>query len=120
MNNPSRVPLRGEVWEMRLDPIVGHEQGGIRPCLVVSNNHLNQGWSGLLLVIPLSSTIRPISSHIVISPPEGGTTETSDIMCEHVRSVSTDRLIRHRGDTNQNTIRAIEPILRRLFGMSAP
>jgi mRNA interferase MazF len=112
--------MRGEVWDMQLDPIVGHEQGGIRPCLVVSNNNMNQGRSELLLVIPLSKVIRQISSHIPITPPEGGVTMPSDIMCEHVRSVSTQRLVRYRGDTYQNTIRAVEPILRRLFGFNGP
>ncbi len=118
MNNPPRAPLRGEVWDFRLDPTEGHEQGGIRPCLVVSNNHLNQSRADLVIIIPMSTKVRAITSHIVINPPEGGLTDPSDIMCEHVRSLSTDRLIRYRGDVNRTTILSVEAALRRLLAMN--
>lgn len=118
MSSTPRTPLRGEVWDMRLDPIEGHEQGGTRPCLVVSNNHLNQSRAEIVIVVPISSTIRPIPSHIAITPPEGGLVTRSDIMCEHVRSVSTNRLIRHRGDVNRDTILVVERVLCRLLVMN--
>lgn len=118
MTSPPRSPLRGEVWDMRLDPTVGHEQGGSRPCLVVSNNHLNQSRAETIIVVPISRTQRPVVSHILIEPPEGGLTDAGHIKCEHVRSLSTDRLIRFRGDINRNTMQAVEGALRRLLAMT--
>lgn len=120
MSNTPRIPLRGEVWDFQLDPTVGHEQGGIRPCLVVSNNLLNQSRAELVFIVPISSKIRAIPAHILVDPPEGGLTQPSDLMCEHVRSVSTERLKQYRGDINRNTIMGVESTLRRLFGMAAP
>src|SRR3954466_8773108 len=119
MGNPTpRIPLRGEVWDMLLDPIEGHEQGGKRPCLVVSNNHLNQSRAALVIVVPCSTSQRNVVSHIAVNPPEGGLTHPSDIMCEHVRSLSTNRLVLYRGDVNRNTILAVENALRRLLAMN--
>lgn len=118
MNNPPRTPLRGEVWDFRLDPTEVHEQGGIRPCLVVSNNHLNQSRAELVIIAPMSTRLRAITSHFTINPPEGGVTNPSDIMCEHVRSLSTDRLIGYRGDVNRNTLLSVETALRRLFALN--
>jgi len=120
MSSALRSPLRGEIWDFRLDPTEGHEQGGVRSCLVISNNHLNQSRAALVIIIPISSKTRAISSHIVVDPPEGGLTQTSDLMREHVRSVSTDRLQRYRGDVNRNTILSVEGVVRRLLAMAGP
>src|SRR5437660_9824108 len=103
MTSPTRSPLRGEVWDMRLDPTEGHEQGGTRPCVVVSNNHLNQSRAETIIIVPVSRTQRPVISHVPVSSPEGGLTDLSHIKCEHVRSLSTERLIRYRGNVNRNT-----------------
>ncbi len=117
MSSPARSPLRGEVWDFRLDPTEGHEQGGTRPCLVISNNQLNQSRAELVIIVPMSTRLRAINSHIVIQPPEGGVTSPSDIMCEHIRSLSTDRLIQYRGDVTRTTILSVEAALRRLLAM---
>jgi len=119
VSSTARAPLRCEVWDFRLDPTVGHEQGGTRPCLVVSNNLLNESRAGVVFVVPLSSKTRAIPSHILVDPPEGGLIYPSDIMCEHVRSVSTERLKQYRGDINRDTMLSVETVLRRLFGMLA-
>jgi mRNA interferase MazF len=118
MSSPPRSPLRGEVWDFRLDPTEGYEQGGNRPCLVISNNHLNQSRAELVIIVPMSTRLRAINSHIVVEPPEGGVTSPSDIMCEHVRSLSTDRLIQYRGDVSRNTILSVEAAIRRLLAMN--
>jgi mRNA interferase MazF len=63
---------RGEVWLADLNPTRGHEQAGKRPVAVVSEDRLNNGPAGLVIVLPITSTIRPIPSHVVVAPPEGG------------------------------------------------
>jgi len=85
-------PRYGEVWLADLDPIVGHEQAGVRPVLIVSNDQLNAGYSGLLLIIPLTGKDRNIRSHVRIDPPEGGLEKTSFALCEQLRSISKARL----------------------------
>ena len=46
-------PIRGEVWLVDLDPIVGHEMGKVRPVVVV--NTQNVGRLSLRMVVPLTS-----------------------------------------------------------------
>ncbi|NCR44934.1 MAG: type II toxin-antitoxin system PemK/MazF family toxin, partial [Microcystis aeruginosa SX13-01] len=46
---------RGEIWLADLNPVRGHEQAGKRPCLVISADLFNQGASGLVVVLPVTS-----------------------------------------------------------------
>lgn len=85
-------PSRGEIWTATLDPIVGHEQGRKRPVLIVSTDKFNHGPADLVIVAPLTGTIRRLASEVPINPPEGGLTKPSAILCAHVRSISKDRL----------------------------
>ena len=52
------VALRGEIWEVNLNPRRGREQRGIRPCLVVSTDGLNRSRFGTVIVCPITTTRR--------------------------------------------------------------
>src|SRR4051794_5739235 len=101
---PSSLPVRGEVWDVNLDPTVGHEQGGRRPALVVSVDQLNQGPSGLVIVVPISSKDKQVRSHVAIEPDEGGLKTKSFAKVEAIRSISTERLGRRRGAVSDETL----------------
>ena len=62
--------LRGEIWQADLNPVRGHEQAGRRPVLIVSVDAFNQSRADLAVIIPITSTLRPIPFHIVIEAPE--------------------------------------------------
>ena len=47
-------PVRGEVWDVDLNPVIGHEQGGKRPALVVSADGFNKTQAGLVIVVPIT------------------------------------------------------------------
>ena len=53
---------RGDIFYADLDPVVGSEQGGIRPVLIVHNNVGNK-YSPTLVVLPLSTAKKKSSSH---------------------------------------------------------
>lgn len=53
------VALRGEIWEVNLNPRKGREQKGIRPCLIVSTDGLNRSRFGTVIVCPITTTERP-------------------------------------------------------------
>jgi mRNA interferase MazF len=108
-------PARGEVWLADLNPVRGHEQAGRRPVLVVSEDLFNQGPAGLAVVLPLTSTIRGIPSHVPVVPPEGGLKNRSAILCEGVRSVSVERLVVRWGVVSPGTMAAVEDRLRILL-----
>lgn len=50
--------LRGEIWEVDLDPRKGREQKGVRPCLIVSTDGLNKSKFGTVIVCPITTTER--------------------------------------------------------------
>jgi mRNA interferase MazF len=65
-------PGRGEIGLADFGTGIGHEQGGQRPCLVVSDDGFNLGLSGLIMVVPVTSKIQKsknIPAHILIAPP---------------------------------------------------
>ena len=66
-------PARGEVWLADLDPTRDHEQAGRRPVLVISEDLFNQGPAGLCIVLPMTSTLRPIRTRARAPAPEART-----------------------------------------------
>jgi mRNA interferase MazF len=110
-------PVRGEIWDVALDPVLGHEQGGRRPALVVSVDQFNQGSSGLVIVVPITSKDKNIRSRVAIEAGEGGCKTRSFAMCEAVRSISLERLTRRRGMVADQTMQKVQFCLRILLGL---
>ncbi len=108
---------RGDVWLTDLNPTKGHEQRGCRPVLIVSEDDFNQGPAGLVIVLPITSTLRPIPTHVPLSPPEGGLKQTSAVLCDAVRSISTSRLIKRWGRVSGKVMGEIEDRLRILMSL---
>lgn len=108
---------RGDIWLADLNPVRGHEQAGRRPVLVVSVDPFNQSRADLVVVIPITSTLRGIPFHVVVKPPEGGLTSASGLLCDAVRSVSKDRLLTRWGSVLPATMATVEDRLRVLMGL---
>jgi len=104
----SRTPRAGEIWSMLFDPARGHEQRGIRPALVISNDRFNQLPHTFCILVPLTRTDKGIPSQIPVYPPEGGLRETSFIMCEQEKSLSVTRLRRRMGNVNPETLELVQ------------
>lgn len=112
------IPIRrGEVWLANLSPTVGHEQRGTRPVLIISSDYFNQGFSQLVYAIPITSRKKNIRSHIAVVPPEGGLKASSFIMCEAMRSISKERLIKLMGVLSADTILEVQDTLRILLDL---
>jgi mRNA interferase MazF len=109
------APARGEVWLADLNPTRGHEQASRRPVLVVSEDLFNRGPAGLVIVVPMTSTVRDVPSHVPVSPPEGGVRNRTAILCEAVRSMSVERLVVRWGAVDRPTMAAVEDRLRILL-----
>ena len=110
-------PARGEIWYAQLSPIVGREQGGERPCLVVSDDRFNQSRAGLVVVLPITRTERGIASHVKVIPPEGGLKDVSFIKCEDIRSISKQRLRARWGKASAETLAVVEDRMRLLLNL---
>lgn len=107
--------LQGEVWNMDFDPIVGHEQGGFHPALVVSSNEFNRLPFGLCAVAAITKVGRGTVFEVAMDPPEGGVDLRSFILAHQVRTVSLDRLRRRRGQVSLDTLDAVLAITQRMM-----
>jgi mRNA interferase MazF len=110
-------PMRGELWDLDLNPVVGHEQAGVRPALILSVDLFNAGPAELVVVVPLTRTQRNVRWHVRIRPPEGGAVAESFVQCENVRAVSKHRLKRRRGKVSSETLEQVEDRIRILLGL---
>lgn len=95
MTSPYNAPVQGEIWLADLNPPVGHEQAGPpRPVLILSGRTMNQAPYRLSFIVPLTTKIRRVPGHIFISSADSGLRADSEILCEHLRSISHDRFRR--------------------------
>jgi mRNA interferase MazF len=80
------------IFEASLDPVVGSEQKGIRPVLVVSNEEFNQAMPNVT-VLPLTSTQRRLyPSEILLPAGRAGQSLESIVMTHQIRTISKKRL----------------------------
>jgi mRNA interferase MazF len=113
-----RVGTRsGDIWSINLDPIVGREQAGVRPALIVSVDKFNHGPAGLVVVLPITSKDKSQPFHVQIKPPEGGLSVISFIKCDDIRSVSKQRLKRFLGTVSVQTVAEVEVRIRILLNL---
>ena len=111
-------PARGEVWLVNFDPVLGHEQGGPRPALVVSMTAFNRGPQHLAIVLPITRTPARTNLHLPLQPPEGGLRAPSAIRCDQPRTVSIAHRFRQRwGAVMDSTMAEVEIRLRLLLDL---
>ena len=115
----TRRPLRrGQIWWAWLDPVIGSEQDGRRPVVVVSTNELLVGPTAI--VVPLSTRLPDlIPSFIAVLPKErSGLAEDSGAYGIHIRAISTQRLVRQVGhELSVEDMRAIDAALLYALGL---
>jgi mRNA interferase MazF len=109
------IPRRGEIWLTRFDPVEGHEQGGIRPALIISSDRFNRLAHEMCMVAPLTTRFRPIPSHVRVAPPEGGLARVSYVLCDQLRTLSTLRLKTRFGDVSTETVEEVQRVLSELL-----
>ena len=103
---------RGDIYFADLDPVIGSEQGGVRPVLIIQND-LGNRFSPTVIALPLTSRMgkAPLRTHVPLQPPQGGVRRPSIILCEQVRTLEKARLTRRLGAVSREALRAIERAL---------
>lgn len=92
--------MRGQIYLASLDPVVGSEQGKVRPVVIVSSNAANDSANrrgrGVVTVVPVTTNVRSVYPFQVLLPSEeSGLPAHSKAQAEQVRSIGTERLVRH-------------------------
>ncbi len=84
---------RGDVFYADLSPVVGSEQGGIRPVLIVQNDVGNK-YSPTIIVAAITSQINKakLPTHIELTCEEYGLNKDSVVLLEQIRTIDKKRL----------------------------
>lgn len=107
---------RGEIWLVDLNPVTGHEQSGVRPALVISEDLFNQSLAEMVIIVPVTSKYKGIPTHVEIE--SNFLNSKSYIKTEDIRSVSTKRLIRKLGSASDKVMILVEERIKLLLGFN--
>ena len=103
---------RGELYYADLSPVVGSEQGGVRPILIVQNDTGNK-YSPTIIAAAVTSKINKakLPTHIELHAPEFGLTKDSVILLEQIRTLDKKRLKERIGTLSPITMEKVNTAL---------
>lgn len=102
---------RGDIYYADLSPVVGSEQGGIRPVLILQNNKGNR-FSTTVIVGPISSklTKNPIPTHVIIRCDS--LEKKSVILLEQIRTIDKARFQEKLGRLNDYFMKKVNEAIK--------
>ena len=112
---------RGTVLVVSLDPTVGHEQRGARPCVVVSDPIVTQDQRfPMVAVVPLAGTPGEGALYPCLRPGPSGLRKPSWALVDQLRSIDKRRVTRLHGVVAPEELAAIDSGLLLFLGLSDP
>ncbi len=109
---------RGTVVLVELDPTVGHEQRGFRPCIAVSDPTVNVDQRfPLIAVVPITGTQGAGALYPTLSPGVSGLTKQSCALVDHLRSIDKRRIRRIFGQLSPGELASIDQGLTLFLGL---
>ena len=111
---------RGDIYYADLSPVVGSEQGGIRPVLIVQNNVGNR-YSPTVIAAAITSQINKakMPTHITVGAPNYGLTKDSIILTEQIRTLDKRRLRERAGCIPPDDMRRVDEALGVSMGLES-
>jgi mRNA interferase MazF len=105
------IVRRGEIYYADLSPVIGSEQGGLRPVLVIQNDIGNK-YSPTIIVAPITSRLskKPLPTHLPLSAC--GLPNDSIALCEQIRTIDKSRLQEKLGEIGEKDREALSKALR--------
>ena len=109
---------RGAVVVVELDPTLGHEQHGVRPCVVVSDPEvISDQRFPLVCVVPVTGTPGEGLLYPALAPGRCGLAKKSFALIDHLRSIDKRRIRRVFGELAREEIAAIDEGLALFLGL---
>jgi len=109
---------RGTVVLVELDPTVGREQRGVRPCVVVSDPAVNADQRfPLIAVVPVTGTPGEGALYPSLAPGASGLTKTSFALIDHLRSIDKRRIRRLFGQVSPAELASVNDGLQLFLGL---
>lgn len=93
------MPTSGDIVDLDLGAPQGREAGFSHPAVLVTAQRILDASPSVVQVVPLTSTLRPFHSEVVIEPDDtNGLDVASAAQCQHIRAISPIRITGVRGN----------------------
>ena len=109
---------RGEIYYADLSPVVGSEQGGIRPVLIVQNDVGNRHSPTVIAAAITSQRDKSkLPTHIEVSADKCGLAKDSIVLLEQIRTIDKKRLKDRMGELDLTSMNNVNTALSISFGL---
>lgn len=110
---------RGDIFYADLSPVVGSEQGGTRPVLIVQNDTGNKHSPTVIAAAITSQTGKArLPTHINIAGGSVGLSKDSVILLEQIRTIDKRRLREHMGRLDDDHMQLVDTAIAVSFGLN--
>lgn len=111
---------RGDIYYADLSPVVGSEQGGVRPVLIVQNDVGNKHSPTVIAAAITSQKYKTgLPTHIRVNADGCGLAKDSIVLLEQVRTIDKRRLKERMGNLDENDMLRIDRALSISFGLDS-
>lgn len=109
---------RGDIYYADLSPVVGSEQGGVRPVLIVQNDVGNR-YSPTVIAAAITSRLQKnkLPTHIEVNAADCGLAKNSVVLLEQVRTIDKRRLKEKMGALDVNDMSKVNNAISVSFGL---
>ncbi|KNY27391.1 type II toxin-antitoxin system PemK/MazF family toxin [Pseudobacteroides cellulosolvens] len=113
------VIKRGDIFYADLSPVIGSEQGGVRPVLIVQNDIGNK-YSPTVIAAAITSQINKakLPTHIEIGAMEYGLAKDSVILLEQIRTIDKMRIREKIGRLDEELMERVNDAISVSFGLT--
>ena len=110
---------RGDIYYADLSPVVGSEQGGLRPVLIIQNDVGNR-YSPTVIAAAITSRMGKtrLPTHIDIYADKAGLSKDSVVLLEQIRTLDKQRLKEKMGHLDDITMRGVNAAIQVSFGLT--
>ncbi len=113
------IVKRGEIYYADLSPVVGSEQGGVRPVLIVQNDTGNRHSPTVIAAAITSQTGKAkLPTHIEVAADRCGLPKDSVILLEQIRTLDKRRLRERMGKVDGTVMEQVDTAIAVSFGLS--
>jgi len=112
---------RGDIFYADLSPVVGSEQGGVRPVLIVQNNMGNRH-SPTVIAAAITSQVGKarLPTHIEVQGANFGLSRDSVVLLEQIRTIDKKRLKEKMGRLDERVMHQVDEAIAVSFGLARP
>ena len=108
---------RGDIWTVNLEPVVGSEQGKVRPALIIQNDIGNQYSPVLIVAAVTSGEAARYDVQVEVKAPEGGLDHNSLVLLNQIRTIDKRRLGRFWGRLSAQTMQHVDEAIKISLGL---